>query len=199
MLKLFTFGTINDLKFESYYGDLKNFLNEYMEGEYSFYQCVNGKLKVQELKSTYPFLAKALQILYDSRKTSPAYKKNFYEFIQKLSYDKIISEIADLPMEKMIDFFNIDKDKIPCDTKSDNVDKSERKWSNRKKIYTDLLDNHIAVSDLHDRPKTLDILHGFYNLRNERNQINHATGKSTRETETLRDMIENYLQKLEQI
>ena len=199
ILEKFILGPIDDLIEKKYYGDLKKFLDEYIDGYTDFKLYAEGKIGHRYFKRKLPLLYKALDIFFGIRKQNPYYQKTFQQFINKLQYDNIISEICSLPSDKLLKIFNVDVNKISQKKNSEVVDKAERKWSNREQIYNDMLNNDIAVSNLSDRQRTLELLHDFYNLRNERNQINHATGTSEREIGALKNMIENYLDKLEKI
>ena len=69
-------------------------------------------------------------------------------------------------------------------------------WSNREATYRSMMRDGILCSNV-DAETALDLLHGYYDIRNERNQVNHANSGSTTDIATLEKMINSYLQRLE--
>ena len=61
-----------------------------------------------------------------------------------------------------------------------------------------MLDNGY-IETIFDREKTLEFLKEFYDIRNERNYINHAIDNERKEILEMKKMIENYLNKIEKI
>lgn len=96
-----------------------------------------------------------------------------------------------------MDFFKISEEEIV--SQEEISDRTERsKWENRAEQYISMLDNGY-IETIFDREKTLEFLKEFYDIRNERNYINHAIDNERKEIFEMRKMIENYLDKIEKI
>ena len=48
-----------------------------------------------------------------------------------------------------------------------------------------------------DEEEAIELLHGYYDIRTERNQVNHANSEATKGIGALKDMIDAYLESLE--
>ena len=181
-----------------YYGELINFMRDYKNGYNSFRACLDKKLKVKKFQADFPYLAKAIQAILDERSKNPTCRKTFFELMQQISYDGIINLLGRLTNDFLLEAFSVDKMKIPRETVAIIAeDKPRNRWDNRRKIYADMLKNKAALSELDDVQRVLDLLHGFYELRRKRNEINHAVGLA--EIAELKTMIEKYLDQLEKI
>lgn len=62
-----------------------------------------------------------------------------------------------------------------------------------------MLEPGIAKSKITNKEKILEILSGCYEIRRERNQLNHAARAERKEIPALEKMIVEYLDKLEKI
>ena len=181
-----------------YYGELINFMRDYKNGYNSFRACLDKKLKVKKFQADFPYLAKAIQAILDERSKNPTCRKTFFELMQQISYDGLINLLGRLTNDFLLEAFSVDKMKIPRETVAIIAeDKPRNRWDNRRKIYADMLKNKAALSELDDVQRVLDLLHGFYELRRKRNEINHAVGLA--EIAELKTMIEKYLDQLEKI
>ena len=176
------------------FAELKNFFDEYTTGELSFGLCRSGKILVTAFKRNFPTLAAVLQAILDERKKSVGYRKNFYEFLQTIDYKKIPSLVAYLPAEKILSLFKIDRAQIT----SKNSSLAAGTWANREKVYRKLFDKKFVYSAL-DEESALKFLHGYHEIRRERNQVNHANAQASKKISDLQPMIENYLAALEKI
>ena len=98
----------------------------------------------------------------------------------------------------MLEFFQISEENI-FSQKEEIFDRAAKsKWENRAAKYIFMLESGL-VESIFDKEKTLKFLKGFYDIRNERNSINHAVKNERAEIFKLRQMIENYLSNLEKI
>ena len=149
------------------FGELKKFLAEYSAAETNFERCRAGKLSANNFKKIFPFLSAALQIIYDERKKTLNYRKNFYQFLRTVDYEKIPLIVANFPAEKILELFKIDRKKISPED-FEPVEKSESKWENREQIYRELFEKKIIHSAF-DEETALKFLHDYYELRRERN------------------------------
>ena len=76
---------------------------------------------------------------------------------------------------------------------------AEPKWENRASIYLEMLQSGVAQSKLNNQEKMLQLLHGYYEIRRERNQLNHANTSERKEISALEKMIVSYLDEIEKI
>ena len=177
------------------YGNLARVAEEYPRGRAAFNKVKNGKMKFVEFKKKYPLMANLIKALYNNNHT-PWLTGEFSMFCRRLDYDDIFSRLSVFPSERLIELFDIDREKIYSTTDNKIIERSERKWFNKEEIYRTLLKDGILCSNI-DADEAIDLLHGYYNIRMERNQVNHANSEATTDIVTLKAMIDAYLDRLE--
>lgn len=177
------------------HGFLKNLVVEHSKGRGAFSLCIKGRLSVNDFKKKYPLLFNAFQFLY---KENPG-KKKFFEFLCLFDYDKFFSVIGSLKAEPLLKILNIDKIAAINFAMKKFETAAEPKWENRASIYLEMLQNGVAKSKLNNQEKMLKLLNGYYEIRRERNQLNHANASERKEISALENMIVNYLDELEKI
>ena len=170
-------------------GNLPNFLQEYLRGYNDFNFYVKGNCGLNIFQNKCPYLYEVLHSLY---RENPA-QKTFKEFLKGLKYDKIPLRLAALEAEKLVNLFKIDKKKFI------NQSKTKSKWEHRAEMYLGMLKSGVAKSELKDKKKILELLQGYYEIRQERNQLNHANSGGRMKISDIALMIDNYLEKLEKI
>jgi len=175
-------------------GELKEFFVEYETSKYRFELCQRNKIKFVDFKKRSPRVAAVLQAIYDERK---AHKK-FYEFLRMMNYEMILQTITTFSNAKLLEMFKIELNALPVAKIKSPVDKSESKWENREKIYRELFSKKI-ITTAFDEETALKFLKDYYEIRRERNQVNHANAQATKTISDLKPMIENYLTALEKI
>ena len=175
--------------------ELEKFFSEYRAGKISFNSYKGGA--VINFKKKFPTLSAVLRAIYDDRKKNLNYKKDYYRFLQTVHYEKILSSVAKLNSEKLLKLFKIDRAQI-SDMKPELEENSGSKWKNREKVYREMFDKKI-INSAFDLKTTLKILHGYYEIRHERNQVNHANAHASKKISDLKAMIETYLDSLEKI
>ena len=180
---------------ENNFGELKNFLNAFDASRIPFEDCQRGTILVNAFKKKCPVLADALQVIYDERRSSPIYRKNFYQFLQTVDYAKIPKLIAKLSVDKIFILFKIERNKS---SNKESAEKIERTWENREKEYRRMFAKKVMFSVL-DIKVALKFLSGYHAIRYERNQVNHANAQASKTISELKPMIENYLAELEKI
>ena len=84
----------------------------------------------------------------------------------------------------------------PTVIKSEATETPDKKWHNRERMYRSMIQNGVLKSDINIET-SIQLLHDYYNIRNQRNKINHANTESNISTNQLKVMIEDYLNKLE--
>ena len=180
------------------YGRLENFLSEYKAGENDFKLYQANKLKLKTFAEKFPTLHSAWKIIYDKNIVKNSWQKSFAPFLKEVDAQEIFSLLAKLSDKNLLRFFQISEEDILSRGEEIFDRTAKSKWDNRAEKYIFMLDSGL-VESIFDREKTLEILKGFYDLRNERNSINHAVNNERQEIFKLRQMIENYLLKLETI
>lgn len=177
------------------FAELKKFFREHAQAENFFTQCKYRVINFNAFKQRYPKLAAALQTIYDMRRADPAYKKNFYGFLDTIDFAKIPMFLSTMPEEKLFELFKIDRDQMQALKSTDNAANA---WEARAKEYRTMFEQKIIRTAL-DVDAALKFLQGYYELRRDRNQINHADAKGTKTIAELKPQIENYLAALEQV
>ncbi|MBQ9479280.1 MAG: hypothetical protein IJU71_06980, partial [Selenomonadaceae bacterium] len=176
---------------------LKQFADEYARARAAFNNYKAGRLKLDELKSRYPMLHRALKAIHDFRNRNLIIRKEFSSTVRTLDYDKLMLSLESLPSDELLELFEIDASAIKEATvDKKTIEKAERRWSNREATYRAMMRDGVLCSNV-DAETALDLLHGYYDIRNERNQVNHANSGSTTDIATLEKMINSYLQRLE--
>ena len=170
------------------FDEYRKFSAEYVDAKIPFRLCQRYRDKVAAFEKNFPTLAAALHVCCDEQ------KKNFYGFLRFVDYEKLPSRLSNLPADKLLELFKIDRDKI-LRKNSEPAGKSESKWANREKIYLDMFDKEIVRTEF-DEPTAMKFLRGFFDIREERNQINHANAQASKKISELRPMIETYLDEL---
>ena len=181
LLKNFSAKIVNNEKISS---ELRKFFNEYNAGK-------------NEFKKRFPSFSSVLQAIYDERKTGLNYRKNFYEFLKSVEYKKIPLLLVNFPNKKLVALFKIDLKQI-AKKNSEPVEKSESKWENREKEYREMFSKK-TISLKPDKQSALEILRSYFEIRRERNQVNHANAQASKTISELKTMIENYFVALEKV
>ena len=179
------------------YGSLKNFVAEYPRAHMAFNNVKSGKMKVADFQKQYSSMSKLLHAAYEERKKVPTFKQSFGLFCRAFNYDNLFAMLSYFPSEKLIDLFDIDRSRFDVPEQArEPIERSDRKWSNREEMYRALMSDGTLCSDL-DEEAAIELLHGYYDIRNERNQVNHANSEATKDIGALKDMIDAYLESLE--
>ncbi len=174
--------------------ELKNFWDEYESGRRAFESCKRQGAVIPKFKEKFPKLAAVLQMLFDNQKSKPTCKGNFRAFLQKLDYNKIPNDVASPQMsnKKICELFKSEVEQPAPEEKSEN------KWEKREQDYRKLFDAKII--DLQpDAETALKYLNYYFDIRRERNQINHAAQHSTKSIEELSTLINACLAALKEM
>ena len=103
--------------------------------------------------------------------------------------------LSTMPAEKLFALFKIDRDQIQA---FKLTVKPESKWDVREESYRKMFAMNL-ISLRPDIETALEILRGYHELRDERNQINHANATASKTVADIKPMIENYLVELERV
>lgn len=182
---------------EEIFIEVKKFFTEHREAKPCFNSCCNRQVTINYFKKSFPIFSNVLQMIYDERKKNPVYVKNFYQFLQSLCYEQIPSLLANIPSEKLLELFKIEREMIPIKS-SEEAKKAENKWNNRKTAYQEMFSKKIIHSALNEQT-ALKLLQGYHEIRTERNQVNHANAQASKKIPDLKLMIEKYLATIEKI
>ena len=173
--------------------ELKTFFDEYAAARQTFERCRHKEASVNVFKKNFPTIVAILQLIFDERKTNPSYKRNFYGFLQTVPYAQIPTLMINFSNETLAELFkiNLEQNTVPAV-------KSENQWERREAEYRELLRQKL-IRLRPDTETALKFLKGYYEIRHERNQVNHAATNSTKTIHDLRKMIDDYLTALEKI
>ena len=177
------------------HGNLKKLIDEHYRAHGAFLRCVKGQISLNDFQKKYPLIYNAFHFLY---KENPGNRK-FIEFLRAFSYDKLFLLISNLKVEKLFQILNIDKTAALNLAMKKFGPAAEPKWENRASIYLEMLQSGVAQSKLNNQEKMLQLLHGYYEIRRERNQLNHANTSERKEISALEKMIVSYLDEIEKI
>ena len=112
-----------------------------------------------------------------------------------LDYGQIPKLVANLPEAKLFELFKINRNNLP-QQEIEPFEKSDTNWKNREQVYRRMFRQRL-IGTAFDEPTALKFLHDYYEIRRERNQINHANAKASKTVAEIKPMIENYLVALE--
>ena len=150
-------------------------------------------MPIGNFKSKYPLLYNAFQLLHSENPV----KKNLFEFMRTFNYDKLFLFISNLRTESLLKILNISKT-LAINLTIKKIERTtEPKWKNRESIYLEMLKNGVAKSTLDNQEKILQLLNGYYEIRRERNNLNHANSNKRKEIDELEKMIVTYLDEIE--
>lgn len=160
---------------------LKDFFSGYINfGVYYAFSKWEG-ITIRRLEKQYPIFAAVIQVICD----------HWHWQLDMIKYNEIPKRVAGLPKPKLLELFEI-KDEQASESEED------KKLNNRLKEYRRMFDEKIICSKL-DEEEALSFLEGYYKLRQERNNANHASTKASTPVSDIKDMIDKYLSKLEKI
>lgn len=183
----------------NYSSELNALLTEYKNDRYRFELCQRRKIEFVDFQKRSPRLAAVLRQIYDERKANPIYRKTFREFLHTLDYKLIPPTIATVfSNAKLLELFKVEREALTVTTAVPPVDKTESKWANREKVYRELFGKKL-IATAFDEETALKFLKDYYEIRRERNQVNHANAQATKTISDLKPLIESYLTALEKI
>lgn len=121
-----------------------------------------------------------------------------------LPYGDLASGLADLQEPQLFRLFGIsaeDAEKYDLQYlgQGDYAAEKDKLWKKRKAQCTSMLKgeagNHVMHTDK-SIPEAIEFLHGYFNIRNERNQSNHAVKNAMQKNAALERFIADYIKKL---
>ncbi|MDY2685427.1 MAG: TM1812 family CRISPR-associated protein [Selenomonadaceae bacterium] len=176
------------------------FLHQFAQADADLTRLQINMMDKADLKQRKPLLWKALCFAYDKNNRNPNYHKSFEQFIKAETYTNLRNNI--LQGGSFEEFFELKpapllqgKNKQTNDTNvpsMNNATKWERLKARYESLYrTGTLKSKCRFNDM------LDILHDYFLLRSERNQINHANAEDTMTTQEISTLIERVLNKID--
>ena len=159
------------------------------------------KLRIFEFKQIAPLMERACRIEWRRNVIQDVnYKDSFEQLIERIqNVDGLMARLANLPDEYYCMLLNVEK-KVK-NKKTETVFQDDNyKWQARALQYEAMFKAGIMETKYPD--KAMDLLKGYFDIRVERNHINHANGDglSGEESRTPIDvMMLNYLDKLQRI
>ena len=160
------------------------------------------KMTKEELKQKWPKIYAVLHRMYQRVKNSPnfnltldEYLKNqrvsaMYNVLKTASYE-FFRTLLPLPDEFL-------EHQPPSVGNVPGIYESELAWNNRQVYYLRMM-SYDYVGYKRPAKATLEILHDYFQLRIERNRINHAQDEGSLSTEAIKDLILDLLQRMESI
>lgn len=179
------------------FDDLKKFFDEYAATEIPFKRCCNGEIKIGVLRNKVPVFLAAVQAVYDDSSRYTAYKPKFQEFLKSLDYGQIPKRVANLPEEKLFELFKINRNALP-QQEIEPFEKSDTNWKNREQVYRRMFRQRL-IDTAFNESTALKFLHDYYEIRRERNQVNHANAHATKKIPELKSMIDSCLDALDKL
>lgn len=166
---------------EERFKKLKYFLEEYANSCVLFSLYVWNKKSIDELEKIYPIFVSVLKAISEHRNIA----------LNRIFHDRIPRLVAGFPNTKLLELFEVEDEQV-------SESEEDKKLNNRLKEYRQMFSEKVICSEL-DEEKALSFLEGYYKLRQERNNANHASTKASTPVSDIKDIIDKYLSELEKI
>lgn len=167
------------------------FLSELCAYGRIFQQVKAKTASAAHLQTSYPYTYRTVQSIWKKNCRSSTYHKGFFQCWSSLTEDKLLNGISTFSLEEFSGVLQIDlqaleepqKQAVPAYQLT-----AEEKWRRREKEYVYFLEQGWARTK-RPVPEALEILRGYYRIRQERNAINHASTCRGMSTETMNELI----------
>ena len=174
-----------------------------------FAEIRNLSVAIDTFAEMTPLLEKACKLLWRLRKETNHTNLGYEAFVSQKIVDTVhcLKQIQTFPETYQNELLDIKKEEktLPCESADikqnrKSADAKKTGWENRCMQYQSMLDNGIMQTNYPD--KVIDMLKGFYEIRTERNRINHAASdreSEIQETENVKspeELMMGYLAKL---
>lgn len=169
------------------------------------------QMNLQDLKKEVPNLYIVLHYMYQTASKVPQFKQTEAYFVQKRTTTSIYHYLeTSAPYEIYWKIHalaekatNQKKEEIPQSKKTfrkkiPGIYCSQEKWNNRQQQYLKMV--HYGLVDLAEpAKKTLEILHDYFQIREERNHINHANAEDAMSTREVKTLMLNLLRRMQEM
>ena len=183
------------------YETICSFVKEYRNADKDLQLLHEGKLSASGFAQHRPLLTKISHAYYDVNKVNPDYKKTYNQFLQSFSKKSVLKRLPATGNDLMAELFSLKKEDEEVDNDTiDNsiVDPIELRWLNTVNRYKKLIRNGVFKSQ-YSEEDMINGLHAYFNLRMERNQVNHANAEAVKDANDTEDLINTSLNCIENI
>ena len=188
-------------KYPAYAEDIRPLLEALANGSSLLQQLRDGTITMSMLKRQSPIFYTILNQMYESAKTADMFKQTKKSFFQHRTMEKIYNQVENFSYDtyqillslhdeqKMEPGMSILKDVtgIYCD---------ESKWNTRQEKYIQMISYGVVQYTISIR-EVLEVLHGYFQVRSERNNINHANDSDVLSTESVKTLIVQLVERIE--
>lgn len=171
----------------------------------------DSQMNLQDLKKEAPNLYIVLRYMYQISSKVPQFKQTEAYFVQKRTTTSIyhyLETAAPYKIYRKIHALaekttNHQKEEVPQSKKTfhkkiPGIYCSQEKWNNRQQQYLKMI--HYGLVDLAEpAKKTLEILHDYFRIREERNHINHANAEDAMSTQEVKTLMLNLLRRMQEM
>ena len=183
---------------------LKPLLDELFIGSKVLADMKKTGITPSRIKERYPKTYNILHSMYLKDNNSPVFHLSEEEYFKRRKLERICNYLAYAPSDVFLKLIppgavpakDVERD-IPVPIgQVPRLYASEAAWNIRQKQYLRMIDYSI-VRYRQPTKGALEILHDYFKIRTERNNINHANAEDTRSTEEVKNLVSDLLQRLE--
>ena len=187
------FGT---LKVERY-PQLAAFFQELKNADYDFIFLKSKKMKYQSFENQYPMLMKVFHAIYNVNCRNSNFKRSFMDYLLNTTLEKTLNSLAVLSPQALYELFEIPasdytEESKETESKPEIFMDIDEKWQKYMNRYHALYKNGQLKSSLRYNDM-LSCLKEYFQIRVERNQINHANTEDITSVTEIREMISGTL------
>lgn len=180
------------------YPRICDFINEYHNAGSDLNLFSKNLIDDQEFSARRPMLSKIAHTIYDAQKKASNYKKTYREFAHGYNKESLPKLCKNISNNVKKDLFNINlKDTNKVNKKREEYD-YETLWKITSDRYNNLIEMGIYQS-LYDKDTMMKCLYAYFDLRAERNQINHANAKTVKSAKEIEKIIQESLDIIENV
>ncbi|MBS5213837.1 hypothetical protein, partial [Megasphaera sp.] len=183
---------------------LKPLLDELFIGSKVLADMKKTGITPSRIKERYPKTYNILHSMYLKDNNSPVFHLSEEEYFKRRKLERICNYLAYAPSDVFLKLIppgavpakDVERD-IPVPIgQVPRLYASEAAWNIRQKQYLRMIDYSI-VRYRQPTKGALEILHDYFKIRTERNNINHANAEDTLSTEEVKNLVSDLLQRLE--
>ena len=153
-----------------------------------FREIKMGKKPVSLLKNATPMLSKASKILWEQRCNTNQTNLRYEDFLKEkiIDTDHLLRQIVSLSLDYYSKLVGVSAEVLAGPEPDSAAVAGKSRWEGRKVQYLSMYDRGIMKSN-YSCDEMIELLQGYYVIREERNRINHAASEEEKdERETLR-------------
>ena len=166
-----------------------------------------GKLSDADFSIRFPLIYQISKEIWQKNRKNSTYTITFQTFLERLDTFQALSKQADcLPNESINSWIDkeatlkIETEKTTAELQ--NPDESckdkQQGWTEKERLYRKHFASNVIKTDFPEH--VMDLLRGYYEIREERNSTNHAKSEgSAEDNKYIENMMYGYLDRLEKI